>query len=1229
MKPREITEPIQEVEKDESVDDVPMKGRSTIRRDRGLVRLRTTRLRSRSKSPPPKVEVNVEPVRNKDELKPKVEAEPVVITNIEEKTDIDPGYGSSERSSGSWRTNFEGELDLYDRKVTSPTAKTPGESFFEKYHIKSVDSLTNMHYLTLDDVPIERRDSVRRRSGGKLPSFKEICSDISSDKLTDDLNAGDLRRRASLIIEEEINKIRQSESGTMMCTLEQLIPDIEDRKSRKVKKIRQKITAKSSIENPDPIFKAVIGHVEIEETAFSPVPDVIVELSEDAELRTFNVPLRKKKKLETVACDQSVSPAPTSESAEMKTPDAVVNIKTKNADLDSKLLLDEVNEAAGEVRKVKKAVKTKSSKKLEVQPKMNPLKRDPSADDFWGQWGSRETTVFTRRKQLVIDEQKKLIETWQEEGEQPVEKKIAVDKKRTSVKITSLDLNTKVQHAKAHENKSESLQAVASVADNMKIPTNKSSSSEKLDVDSTEVTTAAVAKVTEPKVEQKCEEDVTKINKSLGADKVSEAKKIGENAPQESEKKDEKVFKLQPVPKPSKLSIEKKSELEKVAAPKSPPWKLAKKVEEKLPESPKSPAWKIQKKIDEKVLEKIEEKPKIEALKVVPENVKIEAKVELTMIEEKSSKPLIEKIEVKTEPKSPKSLKTAVNDEKLEMKVDSLKKVQEKLAEAPKSPPWKLQKKIEEKAVDSPKLSGLKASKSGEIKTITEDIKAETNSKISPEVGATKIETKVAPKIEAKISPKNSATSSNLKDLKKADEKLPEISKISTEKIPEKVKEKSPEKLKVSHPKIVKDENVKVDTKVDKPKEVKPETELDPKVDSTKKVAEKVSGKLSETKAVDQLKDAKLPKPKEDSKVATAEKKLSPKSKATKVTTAKILPATDKSKALTGAATSNKSDQSTNDASNVNDRAEKCDAKKKPLEGQILESEETKVLNETKNMPAQLLNTDEPKLVNIGSKKNLGTLSKFPTLNNLSDIALNETIADNQQQHTDRSLNEVAIDNKTIDGLIEKASEAISVASAAAKEESESESEESSYESSEESSEEMEKKPFDPQRKVKIDISQMRKCYGKDEAGAVYKLVARPRPLWKIKRNRHAVFSESETESSGDETRSTAGDSAGGSSSHSSTHSDIKPKKKDSGKGDEISSEHITALMPGLNVQDGDNGDESIDSEGKKKNRLSTTSQDSGFCAIGATAAKSPRKALGEFASRFARLSSRLILIIT
>lgn len=122
------------------------------------------------------------------------------------------------------------------------------------------------------------------------------------------------------------------------------------------------------------------------------------------------------------------------------------------------------------------------------------------------------------------------------------------------------------------------------------------------------------------------------------------------------------------------------------------------------------------------------------------------------------------------------------------------------------------------------------------------------------------------------------------------------------------------------------------------------------------------------------------------------------------------------------------------------------------------------------------------------------------------------------------------------------------------------------------------------------------------------------------------MFSESETESSGDETRSTAGDSAGG-SSHSSTHSDKKPKKK--GKGDEISSEHITALMPGLNVEGGENCDESIKNEGKKKNRLSTTSQDSGFCAIGATAAKSPRKALGEFASRFARLSLRLVLIVT
>lgn len=1106
----ETAEPAKELQKEESLDDIPAKGRTTIRRDRALVRLRTVRMRSRSKSPSPKIEEKAEP-------KPELKLEP----KVDEKTvDIDPGYGSSERSSsGSWRNNFEGELDLYDKKVTSPTAKTPGENFFEKYHITDVDSI-NTHYLTMNDVPAERRDSVRRRNTGKLPSFKEICSDISSDKLTDDLNAGELRRRASLIIEDEINKIRQSESGTMLCLLEQQVADIEDnesdkRKSRKVKKLRQKITAKTSIENPEPKtqIKAVIS-VEIEEKEFNPCKLGVTEDTNEVSNKTFKLPLRKKKKLTDVdakiTCDPIVSPtalidsAPTvtpkenvvgeavcaeiktNEKDDRKTHEAVVNIKTKSADLDSKLLLDkdEVNEAPGEQKKIKKIVKTKPQEKTEVEAaptKMNPLRKDISADDFWGMLNSRETAVFSKRKQQVIEEKKKNIFGWAEvDDSAPATSDVSERKSVLKTKAIPLD-KTKISESEAPKKieppglkeqvKTAKITETDS-ADKGKISTQKSNSGKKLDsvLKKSEKDVSGIAekiasiKLSEPKVDQKREESTAKTNKlekstadAPKADNVSDAKleekpsgnkKINEKvSPKQTatEIKEEAPLKLQPVPKPSNLNLATiidSIELPegKVSSPKSPP-KSQKKFEEKLPESPKSPPWKLQKKVDEKL------------------------------------------------PESPKTPPWKLQ-----------KKVEEKLSETPKSPPWKFQKKVE----------------------------------VVPSEGF--LQKQESPSIEAK------------------EESKIVSSDLPTTKMSNKAKDIAKDRI--------------------------PDTKQQPLITTTKTQA-----------------------------IKTSDQKLSP----------------DEIK-LEISIKSHVTDQIPNatfDSLKVNEQAGVASMKKKKAseisEGQNLETKEAKVLNETKNTQAEL-NTDEPKLVNNNSKKSLGKLSKFPTLNNLNSISVNDAIVDNQQQHTDQSNICDTIENKTIetiakDSQVSIASEFIKASSPPAtetanKEESESESESSSYEDdSEESSDEMEKKKdFNPQKKVKLDFTQMRKCYGGKDEKPLITLVARPRPLWKIKRNRHAVFSESETESSAEEeTRSTAGDSAG--SSQSSTHSE-KLKKKNKGKGE---NENITALMSELSVQDDKNGEENTESEAKKKNRLSISSQDSGFCGIGATAAKSPRKAMGEF----------------
>lgn len=438
---KKFEEPLTQIKqiaiKDDSNDEEnPLKIRSTIRRDRGLVRLRTIRMpaneEKRQETPP------------KDNIQK--------TSNVE----VDHGYGSSERSSGSWRKKLEMDL-AFANKPLSPTAKTLGESFIEKYHIKDEreKSPEVKVFFTLDDVPLENRDFIRRQSSGLLPTFKDICSDISSDKLTDDLNAGELRRRASLIIEEEMNKLMNSDSGPMTCVVESQIMDDEkaneEKQNRKVKKIRQKVTANTSADNPAEIqLKNSIEEVKIKEISTSDQKVLTLDTPVDKNT-AFKVPLNKKKKLTDAegiknTCDTTMSSTllTTVSADEKKTaktivnapPESLINNETKHtADPNKKLLIEKnATTAPNEhIKTQKKILKTNSLMKLEVSqpevPKMNPLRKDPSADDFWGMIGSRETTIFATRKQRVIeDQQQKIYEVaWTKECEED-EKKILEEK---------------------------------------------------------------------------------------------------------------------------------------------------------------------------------------------------------------------------------------------------------------------------------------------------------------------------------------------------------------------------------------------------------------------------------------------------------------------------------------------------------------------------------------------------------------------------------------------------------------------------------------------------------------------------------------------------------------------------------------------------------------------------------------------------------------------------------
>ncbi|XP_037931510.1 nucleoprotein TPR-like [Teleopsis dalmanni] len=231
--------------------------RSTIKRDRAVVRLSTIRSRSRDRA------AKRTPKNSKEhtpELKEK---------KLKETSDTN-------EEKLSWRQKLADDLAAIP---TYPIKKSPGELMRERYLIQEAkpnEPLDLAHKridAELQDVinemivevdPID--NSIRRLSIPKCPTFHDICEDISSDKIDDDLNAGELRRRASIILEQEqeiINQLQKSASGSFQLihlqrqdSQEHLNDETAShrqsgnkRKSKKSKKIKHKITAIVEIEN--------------------------------------------------------------------------------------------------------------------------------------------------------------------------------------------------------------------------------------------------------------------------------------------------------------------------------------------------------------------------------------------------------------------------------------------------------------------------------------------------------------------------------------------------------------------------------------------------------------------------------------------------------------------------------------------------------------------------------------------------------------------------------------------------------------------------------------------------------------------------------------------------------------------------------------------------------------------------------------------------------------------
>ncbi|CAG9802516.1 unnamed protein product [Chironomus riparius] len=1255
-----IAEESTPTQKEENNEEPPI-ARTTIRRDRGLVRLRTVRITPDTKP--------IEPPK-----KPKLE-----------QSDIDPGYGSSERSSGSWRKKFENELDLHDKPL-SPTSKSLGESFLEKYTIKEPPVPDVKVFLTLDDVPYEQRDFIRRKSATKLPTFKEICSDISSDKLTDDLNAGDLRRRASLIIEEEMHNFTNKESTNLELqktnedenankNKSDVDGDDENEtepkhKNRKIKK-KQRATSKT-------LLSEIAEKVdETKETAM----DVKSPNETEIELCTFKVPLRKKKKVtdvKTPTCDLNSTDMSTASHTQtptelmtlnenenerkiaeihaikQKQPESLINIKSKqqqqqkqhSSDLDTKLLIaknaNDAHSSPGEeqvMKNQKSSVNLKTSMKSDVKlpGKMYPLKREPSADDFWGMIGSRETTVFAKRKQQVIEEQQqKIIEVaWTPECDEENEENSSPEKvnnlkldQKTSESNRLKDTSTSSQSSllkvtvdtKSYENivsvgtkkisavvnENEGKSKLQMENDKKVEPQKKLEAETKLFGNAVKsVAMKTVEKMIEVKSSNvKIEKDIMSLKhkgsmdlkdankpvESLDSSKKLESEKLLQKKPEVPLKSEKELDKQQQSPKKLESSNQKEAQIKKfdIKLNKKPEVvDKAKSSEESEKESEKKKPEVSGKKMNEKELE-TKKTEVFNEIELKGKKIEKNLNENVVKIADALKSKEIEQPKMKlgtTQPFNEKLIKTEVEKPVVPPKVD----------EKPKTPT-----KIEPKVLET---------KKSPIKVI-QKTKSDGVSKIGTKLTLPEAEKKVElpkaveiQKVEETLKPNESIQPKPLEP-KKSPTKKPEIETLDTKKIEEQITEAKKTAPKTLEKAIETPNAIELIKISDQPNPLEP-----PKPAVTKKLygksASSATDKKTEIKTLGNknTSDNKSLTSKDGVKSAAAEtsnlivdKKLSPKRD---------------TKSLINQSTS-VNDQEKKSQATINDDG--IESKKKKQIEEVLNENQTIELNSTTSNNNKISPTSL-------SKKSFGTLSKFPTLNNLNSIAMNDAVEDNKT--TNDNNQSIASEQLNESEQQEKISIALEPSQLTASEqqnqtkepqESESEEEESSYEEeSSEEEEDMGKKDFDPQKKVKIDFTSMQKFFKTDEKINI-KLVARPRPLWKIKRNRHAKFSSSESESDDEEVEEICGGDSATGGSQSSTNSEkvVKQVRKNKSSGNEISTENIVALMENLNLneENEDNDNASEDAGKKKQTRFSTSSHDSGYSSIGATAAKSPRKAL-------------------
>lgn len=434
----------------------PIPSRSTIKRDRNIVRLSTMRQRSQSHSNRNSRE-SIKKTANSDngslkKVHSQESTEELLSNECDTKLD----------EKKSWRDKFGDSLQTNFPKAAR---KTPGELILERHIIRDKnnslktplepkptivripDNVTPQEITYLEPLI---RQSIRRQSLISCPSFKDICKDISSDikDEDEDLNAGQLRRRASLILEQEGQIIvqltsmrRPSADVTVDETIAEEPASDENEKEKPGTLAASENTggSKSDIEKGD------------EKATKAPTSENVIVIKKQTKKKGGKL---KHKITVTVEVDNSsdIQADSISETPTVSQPDTENSVGSKTSPT-WRAVVEEIEED----------VTINLPKKVPKKVTANPLKRAESGTDFWNLIGPRES-VYVKKKVDLKRNEMEIVELV-DENEQPespavvavVEKSPTIGSRRSpSDEKAANSIRPKITTAKISENRQES-----------------------------------------------------------------------------------------------------------------------------------------------------------------------------------------------------------------------------------------------------------------------------------------------------------------------------------------------------------------------------------------------------------------------------------------------------------------------------------------------------------------------------------------------------------------------------------------------------------------------------------------------------------------------------------------------------------------------------------------------------------------------------------------------------